>query len=209
MEMRTDRPWVSRIRRFVARPGVERCELCSAVLAPEHSHLLELPGHRFRCACDICVSALTPSNRFLAVEPRKELLRDFALTDAEWDEMQIPIDIVFFVVSANTGEPIAIYPGPAGPMESNLPLVAWTRLIERNPVLATLRPDVEALLVNRGGGVREYYRVSIDCCYALVGLMRERWHGFSGGTEVWDAVHAFFQSLKTGPDVPTGGLLHG
>lgn len=209
MEMRTDRPWVSRVRRFVAQPRVERCEICSAVLAQEHPHLLELPGHHVRCACEACVSVLAPSDHFLAIDPHKELLPDFALTDVEWDEMQIPIDIVFFVVSAKTGKPIAIYPGPAGPMESNLPLIAWTRLVERNPMLATLRPDVEALLVNRSNGLRDYYRVSIDCCYALAGLMRQKWHGLSGGTEVWDAVRGFFQSLKTGADLPTRTLLHG
>lgn len=209
MDGRPTGTWVSRIRRFVARPAVALCELCSAPLAPQHRHLVELRDNRFLCACDACATALAPSDRFRAIEPRTELLRDFKLTDAEWDDMRIPIDIVFFFVSTPEGRPVAIYPGPAGPMDSALSRPAWTRLVAQNPVLATLSPDVEALLVNRSQGLREYFRVSIDRCYSLVGLMRTQWRGLSGGTEVWDAIRAYFESLRSGTDFPAGRLLHG
>ena len=43
----------------------------------------------------------------------------------------------------------AYYPSPMGPTESLLELDAWAALEAANPVLATLEPDVEALLVNR------------------------------------------------------------
>jgi hypothetical protein len=45
---------------------------------------------------------------------------------------------------------VAFYPGPAGATESELPLPAWNRMVARDPRLAVLRPDVEALLVRAG-----------------------------------------------------------
>jgi hypothetical protein len=57
------------------------------------------------------------------------------------------------------------------------------------------------LLVNRVGHDRglaepEYYVLPIDECYKLVGLIRARWRGFSGGTEVWQEIGSFFNGLK-------------
>jgi hypothetical protein len=65
-----------------------------------------------------------------------------------------------------------------------------------NPVLRELKPDVEALLVNRMGELREYYRVPIDECYRLVGLIRGHWRGLSGGAEVWREIGRFFRELN-------------
>ena len=65
-----------------------------------------------------------------------------------------------------------------------------------NPVLREFEPDVEALLVNRVGPAREYYRVGIDECYKLAGLIRIHWRGLSGGQAVWDEIGRFFAGLK-------------
>jgi hypothetical protein len=59
-----------------------------------------------------------------------------------------------------------------------------------------LEPDVEALLVNRIGDARECYRVGVDECYRLAGLIRTNWHGLSGGSEVWAAIARFFEALR-------------
>jgi hypothetical protein len=80
-------------------------------------------------------------------------------------------------------------------MESALSVQAWNSLLKANPSLADMEPDVEALLVNRTKSARDYYRVSIDRCYALVGLIRTRWRGLSGGADVWDDIRDFFASL--------------
>jgi hypothetical protein len=117
--------------------------------------------------------------------------------------------MVFLFHSTPANRPIAIYPSPAGPTESLLGLDAWSRLVETNRVLAELEPDVEALLVNRTNGAREYYRVSIDRCYALVGLIRTQWRGLSGGSEVWTAVQDFFTALRQSPRGAVGDLVHG
>ena len=69
------------------------------------------------------------------------------------------------------------------------------------------------LLVNRVNGTREYYLAPLDKCYQLVGLIRSKWRGLSGGTEVWAGIAAFFadlkaQSLRAQPEMSpaTGGL---
>jgi hypothetical protein len=91
---------------------------------------------------------------------------------------------------------VAVYPGPAGATESLVAPGAWEALAADNPILRDLEPDVEALLVNRVGGARECYRVGIDECYKLVGLIRTRWRGLSGGQEVWAEIGRMFAGLK-------------
>jgi hypothetical protein len=62
--------------------------------------------------------------------------------------------------------------------------------------LRGMERDVEALLVNPARGASEHYLVPIDECYKLVGVIRTRWRGFSGGREVWDEIARFFEGLR-------------
>jgi hypothetical protein len=126
------------------------------------------------------------------------------LADATWDSLLIPINLAFFYRDSSVGRVVAIYPSPAGATESLLQFGGWQELTVENPVLTEFLPDVEALLVNRMGTARNYYRISIDRCYELVGMIRLHWRGFSGGTKVWQKVSAFFESLKAAkPDWAT------
>ena len=68
--------------------------------------------------------------------------------------------------------------------------------MDDNPVLLKLEPDVEALLVNRLAAEPEHYRVGVDVCYELVGLVRMHWRGMSGGTAVWREIAGFFAKLS-------------
>jgi hypothetical protein len=43
-----------------------------------------------------------------------------------------------------------------------------------------MEADVEALLVNRVDGAREYFLAPIDACFELVGTIRVPWRGLSG-----------------------------
>jgi hypothetical protein len=88
-----------------------------------------------------------------------------------------------------------MYPSPAGAMES-FTLDTWRDMLGSHPAIVGLEPGVEALLVNRVGQTRDHYLVPIDLCYKLVGLIRSRWHGLSGGTEVWEEIEKFFADLK-------------
>ncbi len=187
------------IRRYVQPRTVrEECELCGEPLADEHAHVIELANRLLRCACDAC--AILFSNqaaaKFRRVPRRTDYLADFHLTDLQWEGLQLPINLAFLLHISAAGRVVAFYPSPAGATEARPPLDAWQMVVEDNPVLRELEPDVEALLVNRLGATPEYYRVGIDECYKLVGLIRTHWRGMSGGPEVWERVRGFFTGLN-------------
>jgi hypothetical protein len=187
------------LRRLVRpRAPAERCELCSADLPPEHAHLVEPASRKLLCSCEACAILFsgTQSARYRRVPRRVEYLLDFRMADAQWEDLHIPISLAFFFHSSPATKVVAAYPSPAGATESLLTLEAWRQLEVENPVLRELEPDVEALLVNRMGAAREYFRVPIDACYQLVGLIRSHWRGLSGGAEVWDEIGRFFTGLK-------------
>jgi Family of unknown function (DUF5947) len=103
--------------------------------------------------------------------------------------------MAFFFRSSREGRVMAYYPSPAGPTESLLGLEAWDEIEAANPALAEMAVDTEALLVKRAKGTRRQWLVPIEDCYALVGLIRTRWRGFSGGAEVWEEIDRFFDEL--------------
>lgn len=190
---------LSVLRQFVRqRPPAERCELCGIGLAAEHSHLVEPASRQLVCSCDACSILFSgqQSARYRRVPKDIECLQDFRLTDAQWEDLRLPINLAFFMTSTPTGRVLAFYPSPAGATESLLELEAWQALVVENPILGRLEPDVEMLLVNRINKDHEYYRAPIDECYKLVGLIRANWRGLSGGSEVWEEVGQFFTSLK-------------
>jgi hypothetical protein len=187
------------LRRFVRpRTDAERCELCSAALASDHAHLVELSNRRLVCACDACALLFSSQRapKYRRVPRRVQFLPDFRLTDVAWESLGLPINLVFFLKSSGVGRVVALYPSPGGATESLMALEAWQALEEDNPSLHDFEADVEALLVNRVNRTAECYRVGIDECYKLVGLIRTNWRGFSGGAVVWDEIGRFFAGLK-------------
>lgn len=207
-----DSPFAT-LRRF-ARPRspMERCELCSAGLSSQHSHLLELATRKILCACEPCSTLFDgmTGGRYKRVSRRIWLLQDFEISDMRWEEMMIPINMAFFIFSRTEKKTVALYPSPAGAIESQLPLYAWDEMVNDNPILKEMEPDVEALLVNRIGRTSEsapsdYYLAPIDECFGLVGLIRAHWKGLSGGSEVWTEIANFFSALKARAEIISGG----
>ncbi len=187
------------LRRFVRpRAVVERCEMCSAALPAEHQHLVEPQTRQLVCACQPCAILFNnqAETKFKSVPRRIRCLPDFQMTDAQWDNLMIPINMAFFFQSTPDGKVVALYPSPAGPTESLLELDTWAEIVAGNARLQAMEADVEALLVNRVGDTREYFIVPIDECYKLVGLIRAHWRGLSGGAEVWTEIARFFTELK-------------
>jgi hypothetical protein len=192
------------VQQFARRRSiVERCEMCSRELGPEHEHLVEPADRRLICACEACAILFQgqDSARFKRVPRRVRFLQNFQLTDGQWDGLAVPIEMAFFFRSSPQEKVIALYPSPAGPTESLLSLDTWDDIILSNPVLLEMEADTTALLVNRVGRARgsspaEYYLAPIDECYKLVGIIRTHWRGLSGGTEVWRELSTFFTSLK-------------
>jgi hypothetical protein len=204
------RPW-SVLRQFVRpRPPAERCELCGSALATEHPHLWEPSTRQPRCSCQACsiLFSSQQDGRYRRVAPRVERLADFHLDDETWDDLHLPINLAFFVRSAAEGKNRvqAFFPSPAGATESLLPLEHWDDLASKNPILLTLQPDVEALLVNRLKGSNDAYVVSIDECFKLVGLIRTHWRGLSGGSAAWEEIGRYFEGLTArSQPLPSGG----
>jgi len=176
--------------------------MCSLGLRPDHPHVMELAQRKLHCTCDACAILFSgPGVKFKRVPRRVRSFPDFNLSDAEWNGLMVPINMVFFFKSSLENRVIVLYPSPAGATESLLLLESWNDIVARNPILDEMESDVEGLLVNRLGYSRgysaaEYYLLPIDECYKLVGLIRMHWKGLSGGAEVWQKLGEFFTSLK-------------
>jgi len=187
------------LRKFVQKPPpVEICELCAARLSEEHQHLIDPQSRRILCACDPCAILFSGNGQtqYRRVSRDVRYLDDFRLDDALWNSLMIPIELVFFYKSSVSGQVAALYPSPAGATESALDADFWEEIVDLNPVLGSMQADTEALLVNRVKHEREYYLAPIDECYRLTGLIRQHWSGFSGGSEVWEAISTYFAGLK-------------
>jgi Family of unknown function (DUF5947) len=186
------------------RPG-EVCEMCAEPIGEPHSHVAALASRRLMCSCRACYLLFTErgsgGQRMQAVPERYLQLSDFAYSEAQWDDLAIPVDLAFLFEQTDqqaAGEThiVACYPSPAGATESELDLSAWSPIVAANPALAEMEPDVEAVLVRRTGpGEFTCVIVPIDACYELVGIVRQHWTGFQGGREVWSRIDAFFAEL--------------
>ena len=109
-------------------------------------------------------------------------LEGFELRRRAMGQFQIPIGLAFFMRSERhrRGGGFLSKPGRGDGVRARASS-AWEELIARNPAVADLEPDAEALMVNRLSDPPEYVIAPIDQCYALVGLIKSRWEGISGG----------------------------
>ena len=173
-----------------------RCEFCGVDIEAEHGHLADLPRRAILCVCRPCYLLFTyegaGGTRFRAVPTRFEVLPQFAEAGETWELLDIPIGLAFFFRNGTTSLVTAFYPSPAGATESTLPLEAWAALERTVPALASLAPDVEALLVRRSATDIVALIVPIDVCYELVGLIRVVWRGLQGGDDVPRRIDEFF-----------------
>ncbi len=108
-----------------------------------------------------------------------------------WEALEIPASMAFFFRHSGLDRMVALYSGPGGATESLLPMEARGSVTAAHPELASLEPDVEALLVRRNEGHVIGVIVPIDRCYELIGRLRRTWSGWAGG----DAAHAEMDAL--------------
>ena len=125
-----------RLRRFLDRPpsptpqAAERCELCGAALAPEHSHVVDLESRRLMCSCRPCrllfMNPGAAGGRYRAVGERYERLAE---SEVDWEPFDMPAGMAFFIRSSKANRVSAFYPSPGGATESALPVDAsWPAL---------------------------------------------------------------------------------
>lgn len=189
---------LARIRANRPEPSpYEKCELCAAPVADEHQHVVNLSSRQLLCTCRPCYLLFAQEGAELAyraVPDRYLAFPDLALP--VWEELELPVGTAFLFLNSALERVVAFYPGPAGATESDLSLAAWDRVVAAAPQLATLRPDVEALLVHSQDQQVEAYLVPIDVCYELVGHLRQLWRGFDGGQDVRQRLSEFFSQVR-------------
>jgi hypothetical protein len=201
--------------------GREICEFCAAAIPADHGHVADLDASTLVCACRACYLLFTHSGagqgrpagpgagagpqrragraRYRSVPDRYRSDPGHPLTVAEWNALEIPVGLAFFLRSSASGDTTAFYPSPAGATECRLDLEAWGRIAADHPLMAAAAPDVEAILISRGpldqDGVEEFL-VPIDACYELAGRMRLLWRGFDGGTEARQSIAEFLDRVR-------------
>ncbi len=190
---------LSRIRASRPAPSpYERCEMCGAPVADQHSHVVNVSTRSLLCACRPCYLLFTHDDAALAYRAVPGRYLSFAdLPAPVWDELELPVGTAFLFVNSALSRVVAFYPGPAGATESELSLDAWERVVAAAPGLATLQSDVEALLVHTNRSQVEAFLVPIDVCYELVGHLRTLWRGFDGGSDVRRRLAEFFDTVRS------------
>ncbi len=189
----------------------EKCEMCATEVPAEHGHVADLEAGSLLCACRACYLLFTQRTgaRYRAVPDRYLADPSRVMTAAQWDRLEVPVGLAFFLHSSRAGGELAgFYPSPAGATECRLDLQQWRQLVADFPLLGEPEPDVEAALISRSDAGVEYYLVPIDACYELAGRMRLHWHGFDGGAEARQSITDFLGMVRArarafrAPDTP-------
>jgi hypothetical protein len=197
--------------------------MCAAEIPAGHGHLADVEQPTLICACRACYLLFTHSQagrgRYRAVPDRYRGDPAHPLSVADWDALEIPVGLAFFLRRSEGGEVTGFYPSPAGTTECRLDLQAWQRIEGSHPMIAAAEPDVEAILLYRAdaGDSRPTYRddagdhgpvsrgevgvdcflVPIDACYELAGRMRLLWRGFDGGSEARASIAEFIDGVRS------------
>jgi hypothetical protein len=194
--MSTDGALARLVRSSAGRTAAQQqtCEVCAAPVPEEHPHLYDTGEAELRCACGPCSVLFAGEGagggRFRLVPRRRVRLRGVG-TEA----LGVPVGLVFFVPHTD-GTVTAQGPSPAGAMRWEVDAAAWRRAAAQSPELASVQPEVEALLVNTVRGQDHHWIVPVDDCFRMVALVRRQWRGLSGGGRVWPAVEEFFEQLS-------------
>lgn len=177
----------------------DHCEMCAALLAgDERRHLLDLAHHALLSICNACALAFGPrganAGSYRLIPTRHLALLNFQATDGLWAGSGRSAKIAYLLRSSEAGHVLAVYLDPAGARESAFDLEHWKTLLTANPLLDSLEPDVEALLINRMGQEQTFYIVPITTCSQLVGLLTEQ----GNEQEIWKDPGAFFEKIQAG-----------
>ncbi|MBV9793802.1 MAG: hypothetical protein JO016_07655 [Actinobacteria bacterium] len=179
----------------------EKCEMCAEVIPAEHGHVADLQDSSLLCTCRACYLLFTPveagRGRYRAVPDRYLADPEHPLSAGDYEELEIPVGLAFFLRSSQRGEVAGFYPSPAGATECRLDLAAWARVATDHPLLSAIDDDVEALLITKSGDAVEHFLVPIDACYELAGRMRLTWRGFDGGSEARQSIDEFLAGVRS------------
>ncbi|HEX3750859.1 MAG TPA: DUF5947 family protein [Streptosporangiaceae bacterium] len=179
----------------------EKCEMCATVVPADHAHVADLESSSLLCACRACYLLFTQAQagrgRYRSIPDRYLYDPEHPLSPQEWEELEIPVGLAFFLRSSQREEVSGFYPSPAGATECRLDLAAWARVAGVHPLLSAMDDDVEAVLIVKGDDGIEHFLVPIDACYELAGRMRLTWRGFDGGSEARHSIDDFLGTVRS------------
>ena len=147
--------------------------------------MADLENSSLLCACRACYLLFTQRQagrgRYRAVPDR--YLHDpvHPMSAREWEELEIPVGLAFFLRSSQRDEVGAFYPSPAGATECRLDLTAWAAAVGGASAAAGHGAGRRGDADLPDGRPVEHFLVPIDACYELAGRMRLYWRGFDGG----------------------------
>ena len=159
--------------------------MCSELIPEAHSHVVNLQHRNLMCACRACYLLFTQTGaaqgRYRAVPDRYLYDPAFALTDGQWDDLQIPVKMAFFFRNSTPRPLRRLLPQPRD-RPILLPLEVWATVLAANPAVADLESDVEVLLLSATAGPRSASscpstpaRIRRSRANALAGI--RRWRG--------------------------------
>lgn len=192
-----------------AAPASQRCELCMSPIAPTHDHVVDLDGRSLRCACRACALLFerrgAAGGRYVTV-PDRVLFAAREVAAADWAALRIPVSLAFVFFNSILDRWIAVYPSPAGAVESHPDPGAMERLRRETPLIDLARPDVEAVLARgrRGALHVDLLLAPVSAGYELVARVRRQWRGFDGGDQARRAIDELFAELEA-RSRPAGG----
>lgn len=173
----------------------DHCGMCSEPVPGQHRHLFDAGERAVMCVCQACsllFGQKAASNGHYRLVPQRRL----RLPAVSTQRLGVPVGLAFFVPRQD-GVVVAHYPSPAGATEWEVDDDAWAEVVRACPPLGGLESEVEALLVNTARGESQHWIVPIDDCFRLVAIIRTRWQGLSGGSQVWPEVDRFFADLQS------------
>lgn len=146
-----------------------RCEVCGGDRADDHGHVADVDDRRLLCVCDACRILLEGQDRgrlrTVPAAPARHVVAEDS-TPTWWDELDLPVGLVFLLRASTTDALVAGYPGPAGVVESERPVTA---------VPPELWPaaDTEALIVLASGTHFDAWLAPVTLAYAMTGRLRD------------------------------------
>ena len=97
--------------------------MCAAPITDEHQHVVNLESRALMCTCRGCYLLFTAERRRCATAPYPTAtcrFPDFSFGPGDWDDLQIPVGLVFLFKNSVQDRTVAFYPGrPVRPSPSS------------------------------------------------------------------------------------------
>ena len=146
------------------------CRFCSSALDSPPNPLFEVATQRVLFACNPCASRFEKRSGgpFKLIPRSTRQIEDFRMPEVPWQTYDLPGNVTFVFYCTAAAKLLSVCKVAAGTVDLTVPREVWKAIIEANPVLEEMRPDVEGLLIIHTGDSREYFIAPIDVCYNLI-----------------------------------------